>query len=505
MKSKIKIFGFILITTISASAQDYDENAWNFAKTIESEQLKEHLYTIASDEFEGRETGKKGQKMAMEYLIENFKSYGIDKCLEKGYTQEFTLLEQEQKGVQLKIVEQEFLFNKDFTLSPSVVLKQQLNEELVFIGYGIEEANYDSYKKRSIKGKAVFIMDGLPENVDINNEWTIKKKIELAKEKGAAVVMYYKPNLKERLEKYEHYYSKPKLVLEEDIKNDAVVVAVTEEMTEAILKMGKLKLKKIFKKGVSLKDGFSIQLMLDINKPTKELTSENVLAYIPGKELKEELIIITAHYDHIGKEGDVVFNGADDDGTGTVSLLEIAEAFQTAVKKGLQPKRSILIMPVSGEEKGLLGSKYYTSHPIFPLENTVANLNIDMIGRYDKDHENDSNYVYLIGSDKLSSDLHELSESINETYTQIGLDYKFNDENDPNRFYYRSDHYNFAKNNIPVIFYFSGVHEDYHKATDTVEKIDYKKTEKIARLVFMTAWELANRNERIKLDEKINK
>ena len=198
------------------------------------------------------------------------------------------------------------------------------------------------------------------------------------------------------------------------------------------------------------------------------------------------------------KDGEV-FNGADDDGTGTVSLLEIAQAFQEAVKNGHGPKRSILIMPVSGEEKGLLGSKYYTNNPIYPLRNTVANLNIDMIGRYDKAHEGDNNYVYLIGSDKLSKDLHKLSENVNEKYSKIKLDYRFNDENDPNRFYYRSDHYNFAKNGIPVIFYFSGVHEDYHKSTDTVEKIDYEKTEKIARLVFMTAWEIANRDKRLEL------
>jgi len=181
-------------------------------------------------------------------------------------------------------------------------------------------------------------------------------------------------------------------------------------------------------------------------------------------------------------------------------LIEIAEAFQFAIKEGHRPKRSILIMPVSGEEKGLLGSRYYTNHPVFPLENTIANLNIDMIGRYDKYHENDSDYVYLIGSDKLSNELHNLSENVNNAYLNIGLDYKFNDDNDPNRFYYRSDHYNFAKNNIPVIFYFNGVHKDYHKSTDTVEKIDFDKTERIARLVFLTAWELVNREKRIQLD-----
>jgi Zn-dependent M28 family amino/carboxypeptidase len=160
-------------------------------------------------------------------------------------------------------------------------------------------------------------------------------------------------------------------------------------------------------------------------------------------------------------------------------------------------------MAVSGEEKGLLGSKYYTDHPIYPLENTVANLNIDMIGRIG-DFHTDPNYVYLIGSDMLSTELHNISEAVNEEYVGLDLDYTFNKEDDPNRYYYRSDHYNFAKNNIPVIFYFNGIHEDYHKVTDTVEKIDFKKIETITRLVFLTAWQLANRDERIVVDKKEN-
>lgn len=192
-----------------------------------------------------------------------------------------------------------------------------------------------------------------------------------------------------------------------------------------------------------------------INKETSELLGENVLAYLPGSEFPDELVIITAHYDHIGKEGELVFNGADDDGSGTVALMEIAQAFKTAYDNGYKPRRSILFMPVSGEEKGLLGSKYYANNPIFPLETTIANLNIDMIGRLDKKHEDNPDYVYLIGSDKLSSELHSISEEVNKTTTQLELDYTFNDENDPNRFYYRSDHYNFAKNGIPVIFIFA--------------------------------------------------
>lgn len=236
-----------------------------------------------------------------------------------------------------------------------------------------------------------------------------------------------------------------------------------------------------------------------IFKKNKIIRGENVLGYIKGTDLKDEFIIITAHYDHLGKHDTLLFNGADDDGSGTVAIMEIAEAFMLAKRDGKGPRRSILIMPVSGEEKGLLGSKYYTDNPVFPLRKTIANLNIDMIGRIDNMHI-DGNYVYLIGSDMLSKELHNISEKINKKHIGLELDYTYNTEDDPHRYYYRSDHYNFAKNNIPVIFYFNGVHEDYHKTTDTIEKIDFNKIEKITRFVFLTAWELANREERIKLN-----
>ena len=239
-----------------------------------------------------------------------------------------------------------------------------------------------------------------------------------------------------------------------------------------------------------------------IFKANQTIRGENVLAYIEGSDLKDELLIITAHYDHLGKHDSLIFNGADDDASGVSAALEIAEAFMLAKKEGNGPRRSILIMPVSGEEKGLLGSRYYTDNPIYPLENTVANLNIDMIGRLDDWHDN-GNYVYLIGSDRLSYDLHNLNEKINDEYIGIDLDYRFNDKDDPNRYYYRSDHYNFAKNNIPVIFYFNGVHEDYHKPSDTIEKLDFDKINTITKLIFLTAWEIANRDDRIKLRDDL--
>ena len=237
-------------------------------------------------------------------------------------------------------------------------------------------------------------------------------------------------------------------------------------------------------------------------KSNQIIMGENVLGFIEGSDLKEELIIITAHYDHLGKHDSLIFNGADDDASGVAGAMEIAEAFMLAKKDGKGPRRSILIMPVSGEEKGLLGSKYYTDNPVYPLNNTIANLNIDMIGRLDDWHST-GNYVYLIGSDRLSYDLHNINEEVNNKYTKLDLDYKYNDEEDPNRYYYRSDHYNFAKNNIPVIFYFNGVHEDYHRPSDTIEKLDFSKIKTISKLVFLTAWELANREEKIKLREDL--
>ncbi|MFD1316006.1 M28 family metallopeptidase [Namhaeicola litoreus] len=235
------------------------------------------------------------------------------------------------------------------------------------------------------------------------------------------------------------------------------------------------------------------------NKNT-ENGSENVLAYIEGTDFPEEILVISAHYDHLGNKDGQIYFGADDDASGTVAVMEIARLFQVAKKDGKGPKRSILFLHVTGEEIGLFGSKYYTSHPIFPLNKTVANLNIDMIGRIDKKHEKNPNYIYLIGSDKLSTELHDLSEQVNQTTEKLDLDYTFNSEKDPNRFYYRSDHYNFAKNKIPVIFYFNGTHEDYHKPTDTADKINYELLTKRTNLIFYTAWEIVNKEGRIALN-----
>ncbi|MFY7758852.1 MAG: M28 family metallopeptidase [Flavobacterium stagni] len=229
--------------------------------------------------------------------------------------------------------------------------------------------------------------------------------------------------------------------------------------------------------------------------------SENIWAFIEGSEKPNEIVVISAHYDHVGIKNGEVYNGADDDGSGTVALLEIAQAFQKAKKEGHGPKRSLLFLHVTGEEHGLHGSRYYSENPLFPLANTVADVNIDMIGRRDAKHADNGNYIYVIGSDYLSSDLYTICENVNSKYTHLDLDYKYNDRKDPNRFYYRSDHYNFAKNNIPSVFLFSGVHADYHKATDEVDKIEFDLLTKRAQYAFTIAWEIANRDARLIVDK----
>ena len=230
--------------------------------------------------------------------------------------------------------------------------------------------------------------------------------------------------------------------------------------------------------------------------------SKNILAYIKGSEYPNEVIVISAHYDHLGIKGDQVYNGADDNASGSSAILELAESFQLAKKQGNGPKRSILFLHFTGEELGLFGSKFYVEHPAFSLDSTVVDLNIDMVGRVDDKHKDEKEYIYLIGSDRLSQDLDKLSKETNKKYTNLKLDYTYNDKKDPNNYYERSDHYNFAHNNIPVIFYFNGSHSDYHRVTDTADKIDYELLALRTKLIFYTAWEIANREERLILDKK---
>lgn len=510
---------FLFLLPVILKAQVKDQNAVKYAQTITRAELSEHLHEIASDKFEGRETGMLGQKMAATYLATEFNSYGIQP-FKGSYFQKFPLILQYSHGVELTGKDSSFKWMRDFYYQNELDNKRVDFKEIAFVGYGISHEQYDDYANIDVNKKAVIYYEGEPykkgekflvDTSSVSEQVTNPLvKLNLAISKGAEVVFVVKKDIESIVnnEAYVHHMEEPKMMLNSALANRLKVPVLyisentAKSLTEGLIDIENT-LAKINKKGKPKSSVIALtkESSVDVNRHYDKLTSENVIAFIEGSDLRDEVLVLTAHYDHIGKNGDEIFNGADDDGSGTVALLEIAEAFQQAKREGKGPRRSILIMPVSGEEKGLLGSEFYTNYPLIPLRNTVANLNIDMIGRVDPAHKGNTEYVYLIGGNILSQDLHQLSEGANEKYTKLDLDYRFSNLTDPNRYYYRSDHYNFAKNNIPSIFYFCGVHEDYHQSTDTVEKIDFKKMEAITRLVFHTAWEIVNRDERIKLDE----
>lgn len=488
MKKLLPLSVLLLTGCVCAQNPEKPDLTKKYATYIDSSDLRKHLTVLASDEYEGRETGKKGQEMAAAYIQQSFKEDGCSYVPGMSEFQQYFEVIETTPGGTVMFGKKELVFKTDFVYM-SAKRKVDLSQLPVYTLASVPtEPTADFVLIHPLKG------------MDIRAELDEIRKNQSKKTKAIVLVT---TNYKDLYEYMEHNVTTKTMRLKEaSAKEEIPVILVRAESLEGTISkkyaylIGKRKQKKT-KRGKTL-----ALLTAKLNTEEVVLKSSNVLAYIPGSDpiLAKEVVVLTAHYDHIGIDKGVVYNGADDDGTGTVALLEIAEAFMAAKRDGNAPRRSILIMTVSGEEKGLLGSSYYVNHPIVPLEKTIADLNIDMIGRNDIAHEKESNYVYIIGSNMLSTDLHNVNEKANERYTQLKLDYKFNSKEDPNQFYYRSDHYNFAKNNIPSIFYFSGVHEDYHQPTDDIEKINFTKVEKVARLVFSTAWLLANGNQRPALD-----
>ncbi|WP_289644610.1 M28 family metallopeptidase [Maribacter aestuarii] len=480
-----------------------------YAQTITEDELKEHLYIYASDDFEGRETGEPGQKKAVEYLKSEYQKLDVPAAKSDNDYFQIVPLEISKLPVGKLTVD-----NKDFLIGEHVLTFNSANSifnEVVYVGYGIEEDEYSDYEGMDLKDKLILVKSGEPKNTDgtyklsgtdeasiwSNMSESLSKRIQLAVDKGAKGILYYDPENFSRFKRrfdYMRTNDSGRMSLKNDKDGDFSSIFIDEAMAEAIFPNVN---------DDSEKKVIETEIALDFQSSNDAVESENVVAIIRGSEKPNEYLVISSHLDHIGVSASgEINNGADDDGSGTVALLEIAEAFKKAVEDGNGPKRSIVFLHVTGEEKGLLGSQYYTDvEPLFPLDQTIANLNIDMIGRIDPKREGDRNYIYLIGSDKLSTELHELSEDVNKEYTNLELDYTYNDENDPNRFYYRSDHYNFAKNNIPIIFYFNGTHDDYHRPGDTPDKINYDLLENRARLIFYTAWEIANKEQRIIADK----
>ncbi|WP_236049528.1 M28 family peptidase [Hymenobacter negativus] len=532
--AKIKVKTKNAAASATSAAVDWSRT---YAATIVPAELRQRLTVVASDAFQGREVGQPGQKLAADYLVKQLTEIGLQGPVTGGdtpYLQHFQLTRGNYaEGGYLKVNDQRFEWLSDFfSYGPmaSPFLKETVSKP-VFVGFGVEQGTYSDYNGLDVKGRDVVALMGEPQ--DDRGHKLLKpmgrkpdywdsglRKAALAKAHGARSIFLvtFAPTaaFRKEAEQFASTLHDPAFSLPEP--GPEIIDTVAENIPPGIgvyLTSQDLGLalagttmnglldyvRAVGAAGRALPSPFqSPTATVFLPQKEEQLTTENVMGYLEGSDKKDEVLVISAHYDHLGVKHDTIYNGADDDGSGTVAVLQIAQAFAKAKKEGHGPRRSILFVLMTAEEEGLFGSEYYTAHPVLPLASTIADLNIDMVGRTDRKHSPKKHFVCLVGSDKLSSELHTISEAANRDYTKLELDYRFNVPGEPEHIYYRSDHYNFARRKIPVIFYTTGEHVDYHKATDDVEKIEFDKLAERAQLVFHTAWTLANREQRIVVD-----
>lgn len=477
----------ILLLNYSTQAQKKSDPQ-TFASTITVDDLKKHLYIIAGKEMEGRETATEGQRKAAAYIEKEFKRMGLLPASTGSYQLQFPVYQDSLTNSIFEVNGQKYILDKDYNVNLNNIKARQAFSEAAYIGPGVP---LDSIKPGSLIGKLV-IISGESGNIGGRR---VSARLSAIRNANPASILYVDTNY-------------PRKTVTSKIGNQALNIFkrylnpqqfnISQNIAKAII-------------GSRYADSatfntpviFQSNILLEVQNATNRLQSSNVIGVLPGTDLKNEYLFITAHYDHLGKRDTVIYYGADDDGSGTVGVLELAEAWSKAKAAGKGPRRTIVFLTVSGEEKGLWGSEYYTNNPVYPLNKVTADLNMDMIGRHDNRRMtgDSNNYVYIVGDDKISTELKTINEAQNKKYLNLELDYKYNDPNDRERIYFRSDHYNFAKNGVPIIFYTDGMQlPDYHRATDTPDKINYNLLLKRAQLVFYTAWEMANRDNMLKRD-----
>lgn len=552
----------LLSKTSAPTTQELNTQLYSYQDVITPELLKDHLMVFASDEFMGRETATEHERMAADYLITEYQKLNLSGGgVNSSYLQAFEL----DATVTDSLV---FTLTSPSGVSTTSRLSQgnapnaefqmvfggsdNLSGEVIFLGFGVADdaSGINQVAGAEIEGKWVMVFRDIPYIHDgeelISSTITNNVRIGALLQAGATGVMYISESdpleFAASVEAGTAILSKPsnlRLSYRESAGFRGFGRAVAEARADVAAEMIGISLEDLPAYKENLIASMAAQAAVSKTESTEtqeedvtaifqpvasgyqltfqpyrrevKLESNNVLAFLEGSDpvLKEEVVILTSHYDHIGitlpdASGDMINNGADDDGSGTISLVGVATAFSKAAENGVRPKRSVLFLNVSGEEKGLLGSRYYSDHPVYPIEKTVANLNSDMVGRSDEAHlsEGVTEYVYLIGGPIISSGLDSLVTVANQKSGNVLLDYHYNDLNDPNQFYRRSDHWNFGRLGIPFSFFFTGVHEDYHRPSDHPEKIDYNKLSKISRVIFGSAIELANVEQRPVVDNQ---
>lgn len=531
------LFTFVFQSTaLAQTATKAKSPARNAAEAITAAQLRDYLYFVASDEMEGRNTPSRGLDITAKFMATLLSRWGFKPAGDDGtFFQKIALVRNqvEPEKARVEINGQKLTYGTDFLAD---AYSGALNAPLVFAGDGwfVKAKNIDPLKDIDVRGKTVVIYsDNLPRGITRQELLASGKRGEdwadpqtYVKQKGAAGLIYIStPNIQTNWENRRRARENGSLIVEklnESFGGAPIpTVYLTEKAASSMFEgetMDLVKVKESFASNAPLSAfNFSANKRLNVSvAPKKEVVmTQNVVALWEGSDaqLKNEMVAVGAHYDHVGMNpnetgADKIWNGADDDGSGTVAVLAIAEALAKASKR---PKRSVLLVWHAGEEKGLWGSEYFNKFPTVNIKNVVAQLNIDMIGRSRTASDtkpanrnlSGEDEIYVIGSEMMSSKLGEVTKSINDSYLKMNYNYKYDDPKDTNRFFFRSDHYHYAVNGIPIVFWFDGVHEDYHKASDHVDKIDYRKMEKVSRTIFLTMWEIADLQTRPAVDKQL--
>jgi len=535
-------------TSDSVTYQTDTDELLTYTRTITQDFLRGHLEVLADDSLEGRDTAMPGQKKAANYIAHFYADHNITPKGDDGsYFQkiDFNATLTDSLVYQTVLIEGSDSTWIDRTIESSATYGNysrifggaaSIQGDIVFAGFGVndEGRRVTHLDGDSLSGNWALIFEDVPYVVEgdtlINPSLGGNNRLgQILRNYGAAGILVisddpeaaYTNRAKQRASIINAPSNLTLSYLEEEgpgsqgfsfgyneVSPDFAALLLDLENVEELRE-----LKESITAGITNFRAQSTGYHLQYTPYTgnREIVSENVIAYMEGAdpELKNEALVLMAHYDHVGvgqpdETGDAIYNGADDNGSGTTALLGIANALHEARSNGYKPKRSVLFVHVTAEEIGLLGSRYYSDHPVIPIENTVAAFNADMIGRSDPEHMElgETDYVYLIGGEIISSELDSLVVSANSKTVQMSLDRRYNDLTDRNQFYRRSDHWNMGRLGVPFVFFFTGVHEDYHRPSDSVDKIQFEKYSRVAKLIYASSIRVLNYDGRPIVDNQ---
>lgn len=480
---RIAILLFLTFNVTFSFQQTFAEKYLYYSS---QDNLLKYLKVLTADSLTGRFTGTPGQQKAAAYIKNHFQNNNIEPLFKSGYYQPFVIAKLKPSG-QLFVNNDTLEYFNDYVSFDQDVTTSFSNKEILYVSNDIKDP-----KTVDVKDKFILLTEKEVEDFD---NATLRKLFNHYKKESAAGIIFSTSTFSAIKDEMKNELTRQRYTLMDNLARelDFPLFFVKQKFIQSLMFESK-RWEKKFNKNKKIKTPLTLGTLSGVINPMiKTIHTENTGGLIKGKNYStdnRDHIVIMGHFDHLGiKEGDI-YRGADDNASGIASIMELARLFGLAKKEGFEFERSIVFLAVSAEEIGLLGSEFYTLNPALPLNKANAVLNIDMVGRENIDTL-DKFSLYLIGADKINRELHEVNDKINNKYTHLYFDYKYNDEDHPMRLYYRSDHYNFVKHEVPSVFYFGGFHEDYHKPSDTVDKINLEKLETVSKLFFLTAWEIA--------------